>query len=242
MHKLLINTVLGLCVCCVFGVGDANAFDDDYDTSDPLFMQNSQDVLTKTRLSFVDSTLSLGQYVSVGIIDRLSFGVDVNYQHNFNGIDDGFSAVDFGGVYRLGKASDNAGAIVSDVLMGIQTGGDKVVRNPYFTDYAYYAGLRVGRHWSVLTLAATLKSTWIFENQRGMAYIDFVPQAYVRLASDWRFGADVMFRKSTEPVFDQELVEGKIIKQYGRTQYIGAVGYEFEYKKVQVSARLNVLF
>ena len=214
----------------------------DKDTSDPLYMLRFENVLSQTTLTYWDNVLRLGQTISYGLNDRLSIAANVHYQQDFDGPEDGFSSIDLGGVYRVGTANGNSAHIISDVLFGLKFGGSSKVRTPYFADSTYYAGYRFGRQWAGLTLAATIKSSWIFDNVRGMAYIDFVPEAYFRLDPDWRLGAGLTFRKATNPHYDQEWLSGKVIRQYGRTQYVGHLDYEFESDELQIGTKINILF
>lgn len=212
------------------------------DTSDPLYLQSIEEILSNTTLSFSDSVLRVGQSVSYGFNNRLSMGINVHYQNDFDGHEDGFSAIDVGGIYRLARASDNDQCIITDVLAGLKFGGSSHVRTPYFADSTYYAGLRFGHQWTGFTLAATVKSNWIFDDTRGMSYIDFIPSAYFRINPDWRLCAEFTWRKSTNPDYDQEWLDGKVVRQYGRTQYVGQIGYEFEGDDIQIGTRVNILF
>ena len=42
--------------------------------------------------------------------------------------------------------------------------------------------------------------------------------------------------------YDQEWLDGKVVRQYGRTQYVGQIGYEFEGDDIQIGTRVNILF
>ena len=218
------------------------------DTSDPMFLQQEQQVLTQTSLTYWDHILRAGQSVSYGVNNRLALGANVHYQHDFNGDEDGFSAIDVGGVYRMGRAEDNASNVISDVLFGFKFGGGSHVRTPDYADSAYYVGLRLGRQWMGVTLAGTIKSTWVFNDERGVAFLDFTPEAYFRTAPDWRVGTGLTIRKAThkDPIFgtdyDQEWLHVKVVRQYGRTQYVGHADCEFEADDIQVGARVNILF
>lgn len=212
------------------------------DTSDPLYMLGIEEVLSETTITYWDNILRAGQTVSYGMNNRLTLGANIHYQEDFNGSEDGFSAFDFGGIYRVATADDNNARIISDILFGLKFGGSSHVRTPYFADSTYYAGLRFGRQWAGVTLAATIQSNWIFDDDRGMAYIDFMPEAYFRINPDWRLGANFIWRKATNPHYDQEWIGGKVARQFGRTQYIGHIDYEFESDDVQVGAKVNILF
>ncbi len=233
-----------LMIFAMFAVA-GNAYADDVlaiDTNDPLYMTGAEQILSETNLTYWDHILRVGETLSYGLNSRLVVGANVHYQEDFNGHEDGFSAVDFGGIYRIATPAENNMHIISDVLLGLKVGGSSKVRTPYYADSTYYAGLRFGRQWTGLTLAATVKSSWIFDGDRGMAYIDFMPEAYFRINPDWRAGANFTWRKATNPDYDQEWIGGKIVRQFGRTQYTGHIDYEFESEEVQVGAKVNVLF
>ena len=218
------------------------------DTSDPLFLQKAEEIFTRSSVAYWDHILRVGQSVSYGVNNRFSLGADVHYQHDFNGAEDGFSAMDVGAIYRVANADDNESNIISDILFGFKFGGSSQVRTPDYADSSYYVGLRFGRQWAGVTLAATIKSTWVFDDERGIAFLDFSPEAYFRTAPDWRFGTGLTIRKAThkDPIYhtdyDQEWLHMKLIRQYGRTQYIGHVDYEFESDDAQVGGRINILF
>lgn len=213
-----------------------------YDTSDPMYMLSIEEILSETTLNFSEDVLRAGQYLSYGINNRLTIGANIHYQVDFSGPEDGFSSIDLGGKYRMTRATDTDSHIISDVLFGFKFAGSSHVRTPWFADSQYYAGLRIGRQWAGVTLAGTIKSNWIFDKTRGMSYIDFIPEIYFRLNPDWRIGFDATIRKSTNPDYDQEWVNFKLVRQYGRTQYIGHVGYEFENENVLFGLKLNILF
>ena len=216
------------------------------DTSDPLFLLQDDEILSESGLAYGHEShhdiLRLGQALSYGLNNRLSVGARVHYQIDFNGSQDGFSSVDLGTIYRMGRAEDNNARLVSDLLLGFKFGGSSYVRTPWFADSTYYAGLRFGRQWAGMTLAGTIKSTWVFDKTRGMSYIDFIPEAYFRLDQNWRTGAGFTFRKSTNPDYNQEWINLKMTCQFGRTQYTGHFDYEFEDDEVQVGLRVNILF
>lgn len=218
------------------------------DTSDPLYIQPINSILSKTTLTYWDHILRAGQTLSYGFNEKMSIGINFHYQHDFNGNEDGFSATDIGGIYRLATPKDNESGIISDVLFGFKFGGGTQVRTPYYADSTYYAGLRFGRQWSGLTISGTIKSSWIFDDIRGMAYLDFIPQAYFRIAPDWRFGTGLTIRVATNQDrltgenYDQEWLHFKLIRQFGRTQYSGHIDYEFESDDIQIGAQINILF
>lgn len=226
----------------------ARANDVAHDTSDPLYLQSIEEILTQSSVSYWDHVLRVGQGVSYGLNNRLTIGANVHYQHDFNGEEDGFSAIDLGATYRVGNADNNDAHMVTDVLFGFKFGGSSRVRTPDYADSTYYVGVRMGRQWAGVTLAATLKSTWVFDDERGIAFLDLTPEAYFRMAPDWRFGIGFTVRKATSndleshQDYDQEWLHMKLVRQYGRTQYIGHVDYEFESDDAMVGAKVNILF
>lgn len=233
MRKFLPAFLLG-----VIFVSGANANALEMDTSDPLYMPHAEEVLSESTVSLGHDILRFGEKLSYGLNNRLTVSASVHYQNEFGGNNDGFSSTDLGGVYRAG-ASDT---FISDVIFGFKFGGSRHVRTPDYADSTYYAGWRFGRQWAGVTLAATIQSNWIFDDERGMSYIDFTPEAYFRLDADWRLGMSATIRKATTPRYNQEWIGGKLVRQYGRTQYVGHIDYEFEGRDVQVGGRVNILF
>ncbi|MBP3397872.1 MAG: hypothetical protein J6K82_02995 [Alphaproteobacteria bacterium] len=245
MRKFLLACVVS-CVMVAPTVASSN--DLAHDTSDPLFLQADEEILTKTSIAYWDHILRVGQSASYGLNNRVAIGANVHYQHDFNGDEDGFAAIDLGGVYRMGTADDSNSHIISDVLFGFKFGGSSEVRTPDYADSTYYVGLRFGRQWAGMTLSATVKSTWVFDDERGVAFLDFTPESYFRIAPEWRLGAGLTIRKAThkDPIYhtdyDQEWLHMKLVRQYGRTQYVGHIDYEFESDEAQVGAYINILF
>ena len=235
-------------VCLVAGTVlmpiHARANDLARDTSDPLFLQAIEEIFTQTSFTYWDHMARVGQSFSYGMNDRLAIGANVHYQHHFNGDEDGFSAIDLGAIYRMSEGT----GMISDLLFGFKVGGSSHVRTPYYADSTYYAGLRFGRQWAGMTLAMKIQSSWVFDDERGMSFIDFAPEAYFRMAPDWRFGTGFTVRKATnkDPYtgddYDQEWLHTKLVRQYGRTQYIGHIDYEFESDEIQFGAKVNILF
>lgn len=228
-------------LCFMTGVARADVVPA-YDTSDPLYILSAQDFLSSSDISYYDSILRIGQTFSYGVMDRFNLGVNANWQNDFHGDQDGFSAFDFGGLYRVMTAHDNNAGMVADVLVGFKFGGSSHVRTLWFADSTYYAGMRFGRQWDTFTLAGTVKSSWVFDDKYGVSYIDFIPEAYFRLRGEWRMGIGADIRKSTNSYYDQEWLNMKLLRQYGRTQYIGHVDYEFEEDQWQFGFNLNILF
>ncbi len=229
---------LPIVLLSVVAVSGANANSLEFDTSDPLYMPRAEEVLSESAVSFGNDVLRFGETLSYGFKDRLTLSVNTNYQVDFSGDDDGFTSTALGGVYRAG-ASDT---IISDVIFGFKFGGSRMVRSPEFADSTYYAGWRFGRQWAGVTLAATIQSSWIFDDILGMSYIDFMPQAYFRLDSDLRLGIDAIIRKATTPSYNEEWFCMKLVRQFGRTQYVGHIDYEFERDDVHIGAKVNILF
>lgn len=213
-----------------------------HDMADPMFLEAQGDFVSRSSISYGHDILRIAQKFSYGFSNRFSLGADIKYQEDFNGREDGFSNINLGGTFRLSGATDGNSRIISDALFGINFGGTKRVREPEFADTVYYAGIRVGRQWNRFTLAGTVKTSWIFDDERGMAYIDIIPEAYFRITDKWMAGAGFEFRKSTRPAYDTEWVNFKLVRQYGRTQYVGHLDYEFEEDNWQFGVKVNILF
>ena len=214
------------------------------DLSDPLFLIPDNRFLFDTYAYYMDSTLRVGQYIGYGINNSFVVHAKMHYQIDFTrNHENGFSSTELGGTYRMNHGSSQS-RIVSDALFGLKVGGSSHVRTPEYADSSYYAGLRFGRTFTGLTLAGTVKSTWVFEDERGMSYIDFVPEAYFRLKYDLRTGIGFDFRKSTNKYLlpNQEWLNLKLLRQYGNTQWVGHFDYEFEDEEVQVGLDIKILF
>lgn len=237
MRKLLFG-IFGLMMGWAAYAGELGV-----DTSDPLFLQSRSGFLSTTTLDYFDNGLRLGQYFSYGLTDRLVLGGNLHYQQDFDGHEDGFSSFDVGGIYRLGAADENSNHIIYDVLFGLKFGGSHRVRTPDYADSTYYVGLRFGRQYSGVTLAATIKSSWIFDDvPNGMAFIDFNPEVYFRVNDNWRVGGNVALRKATNKHYDEESIGIKIVREYGRTQYVGHFDYGFEHDGITTGLAINILF
>ena len=242
MRKILSSSLISL-VAAV----SANAADLSRDTSDPLFLQARSELLSQTGLDYFETGLRIGQSLSYGLADRFIFGAKLYYQLDFEGDKDdrqtGFSSIDLGGVYRMGTASENKEHLIYDLLVGLKLGGSHRVRTPEFADSTYYVGLRLGHQYDGVTFAATLKSSWIFDDAPyGMAFIDLTPEVYFRVTDAWRFGANLNLRKATNSDYNEESIGAKLVREYGRTQYVGHVEYEFENKNISVGVSVNILF
>ena len=234
--------ILGFFIGAICFVSGALGADLATDTSDPLFLQKRSQMLSKTSLMYFDNGLRLRQEFSYGLMDRLAVGGHVHYQQDFDGDQDGFSSIDLGGVYRMGIAAEDSRRIIYDMLFGLKFGGNRHVRTPDFADSSYYVGLRLGRQYDGLTLAGTIKSSWIFDDKRGLAFIDFIPEAYFRVTDVWRVGGVIDLRKATNPDYDEESVGIKIVRQYGRTQYTGTFEYAIEADAISGGLHVNILF
>ena len=214
------------------------------DTSDPLYLTPDNHLLSDTFLYYVDEKIRVGQYFDFGVNDSLVVHANILYQWDLSGNkENGFSATEFGGVYRMNHGGDDY-HIISDALFGLKVWGSSHVRTPEYADSSYYAGLRFGRRFVGATLSATFKSTWVFDDERGLSYLDFIPEAYFRFKGDWRAGLGFDLRKSTNThlLKNQEWVNFKLVKQFGRTQYVGHCDYEFETEEIQAGIDIKILF
>ena len=214
------------------------------DTSDPLFLTADNHFLSDTFLYFADEKMRLGQYLDYGINNNLVIHANILYQWDFSGHhENGFSATELGGVYRMNHG-DGESRIISDALFGLKLWGSSHVRTPEYADSSYYAGLRFGRRFTGVTLAGTVKSTWVFDNNRGLSYLNFIPEAYFRFKYDWRAGIGLDFRRSTNKKLldNQEWLNLKLVKQFGNTQYVGHFDYEFGSSDVMGGIDIKILF
>lgn len=214
------------------------------DSSDPLFLTPDNQFLSDTYIATFDKKLRFGQFVAYGINNNLVLHANMLYQWDLSGEhQNGFSSTELGGTYRMNHGSD-ANRIISDALFGLKVWGSSHVRTPEYADSSYYAGLRFGRQYTGLTLAGTVKSTWVFDDTRGLSYLDFIPEAYFRFKYDWRAGIGLDIRKSTNTQFlsDQEWLNFKLLRQYGNTQYVGKIDYEFENEEFQLGFDVKILF
>lgn len=214
------------------------------DTSDPLYMLGREHFLSETNAEYGNDILRLGQSLSYGINDRLNINANVQYQFDFVDArkERGFSGVELGGVYRAGLPGNNSADMSTDILFGARFAGNRHVREPGFAKSTYFAGVRVGRQFAGLSLAGTVKSTWVFDDTRGMSFLDFTPEIYFRMIDGWRLGTALTARVATDPDFDREWLKLKLVKQFGRTQYVAMYSYEFEQENSTVGLQVNVLF
>lgn len=214
------------------------------DLSDPLFFVPDDRFLSDTFVNLEDSKLRVGQYIGYGINNNFVVHAKMHYQIDFTrNHENGFSSTELGGEYRMNHGSGQL-KLVSDMLFGLKVWGSSHVRTPEYADSSYYAGFRFGRTFAGLTLAGTAKSTWVFKDDRGVSYIDLMPEAYFRFKYDWRGGIGFDFRKSTNRYLlpNQEWLNLKLLRQYGNTQWVGHFDYEFESEHVQVGLDIKILF
>ncbi len=235
MKKIFCTFFLSAILC-----GGAHAKGLSDDTADPLFLTARGHVLSQTVLDYFENGLRAGQYLNYGVVDGLVVGGNFYYQRDFDGDENGFSSVDLNALYRIANSEDDH--LIYDVLGGVKFGGTHRLRSPDFADSVYYLGLRFGRQYEYVTLAATVKSSWIFNGNNGMAFIDFSPDLYLRVNDDWRVGIGANLRKATNKFYDEETVGGRVVRQYGRTQYVGHFDYSFEVEKFVAGLRINILF
>jgi len=214
------------------------------DSSDPLFLVADNQFLSDTYVSHYDDRLHIGEHIGYGINNNFVIHADMLYQWDWSGNEEnGFSSTEFGGTYRMSHGF-NESHIISDVLFGLKLWGSSHVRTPQYADSSYFAGLRFGRQYTGITLAGTVKSTWVFDDTRGLSYLDFMPEAYFRFQYDWRAGIGFDVRKSTNTRWlpNQEWLNLKLLRQYGNTQYVGRFDYEFEGNEIQIGANVKILF
>lgn len=207
----------------------------EYDTENPLYFENARDFVTRSSADLFNSKLGLHQRISYGINGNLAIGAEASYQIDFDGPKDGFTYSGIDLKYRTG----NSGTI-SEFFGGVQFGGRASV--PDYANTVYFVGAKIGWQWSSLVLAGTIQSSWIFHDNYGVAYVDAIPEIYLKLTPTWGLGADAMFRKATRPIYDQEWAGLKLAKRFGRTMYAGFAKYELEQEEFMFGAKLNIVF
>ncbi|MCQ2580649.1 MAG: hypothetical protein MJ164_00555 [Alphaproteobacteria bacterium] len=242
MKKVLFGIFGAIAITCSGYAEDVELLP--VDTSDPLYMLEDEHLLSVSDITYGDDLLRLGQSFSYGLNNRLMAGANVHYQFDFVRArkERGFSSIELTGAYRAGLPDDNSANVSTDILFGARFGGNRHVREPDFAKSSYFAGLRVGRQWAGLTLSGTVKSTWVFDDTRGVSYIDFMPEAYFRMVYGWRAGIGFTARVATSPEFDREWWKFKLVKQFGRTQYGAMYSYEYEEENSTVGLYVNILF
>ncbi|MCL1891792.1 MAG: hypothetical protein FWF97_00635 [Alphaproteobacteria bacterium] len=208
----------------------------EWDVEDPLYFARARDLALTGGLRLGDSILGADLRAAYGVNDLFVIGGNVKLQYDFDRDRkyDGFSHIGVDVMYRMSE-----GPIIADAFMGVKFSGNA---EPAFSDTIYMTGFRIGHQWSWVTLAGLLKTSWIFDEAHGMAWINLVPEAYFKLGEGWRIGTWFDFQKATSPHFDEETIGFKLVRQYGRTQYVGFVSYGFEQQDWRVGGRVNIVF
>ncbi len=235
MKKFLIFTLFS----SVFSVANA----DISNPENPLFLGQKHDIVSRSTAEFFDSKANLNQSIAWTVTDKFAIGADISYRNDFDNSEDGFSGPRFDLKYRLSESD----SFIYDFLGDIRFSGSSKVSE--FDNTRYGFGLRGGISQSFYTLAATLKSSWIFDGDtnanrdEGYAWFDFIPEIQVQFIEDWSSNLSFDFRKAT--LSDEDDVIGKfsLAKMYGRTQYVGYIGYSFKKDKDLIAGfRLNLVF
>ncbi|MDR0803919.1 MAG: hypothetical protein LBO08_02420 [Rickettsiales bacterium] len=234
------------CLAAAFAAGAANAANSDYenynsreklDTINPLFFTAANDFLSKTDISFASrSQLNINQQFVYGMNSKLALSVDLDYRESINDRHDGFDGVGLGLAYR----TSGQGKFITDLLAGYKFSGTRRVYE--FANDVYYAGIRMGWRWSRITLAGELKTSWIFDNDAGEAFINFTPSAYFNITDTWSAGAGFDFKKSVHPSMDENWMNFMVSKRYERTVYAGYFDYGLGDSHYRVGFKLNILF
>jgi hypothetical protein len=204
------------------------------DMEDPLYIQKLGDFTSKTSFDF-GNYFRAREIAGYGFSDRFSVDMDIRYRSGGDDERNGFSNLGLMGKFRAG--SGNTGA--TDILFGFGFGGQGVV--PNYSDEVYSVGLRTGKQWSGVTLAATVLTNWMFKDY-GMAYIDLSPEAYFQTKGKWSLSLGATLRKATSSAYDQEWVNMKFGVMAGWTGWYANVGYEIESNDIRVGGSLNMLF
>lgn len=224
-------------ICSLFfALGVNGAYASEFDTEDPMYFEQARDFTFRGGLSIGDDILDTGVRGSYGINDIFVLSATVKYQQDFDDDRDydGYSYTGMDVMYRVSNDT-----IKSDIFGGVKFSGDA---DPRFDKTIYAAGFRLGRSWDNVTLAGTFKTSWLFDEVNGMAWIDMMPEAYFKVDENWRIGFNADIRKATNPDFDATILGMKFVRQYGRTQYVGYGEYDFEQKFFKIGTKLNIAF
>ena len=219
--------------------GPVSVFHLRFDVEDPMFFERATDLTSRSSLSGGNKALQLMQSFSYGVNNNMVVTGNVSLRNNQGDHESGLSDVGLTVKYR---STGRRRAVKTDVFGGINYAGAGAADLPSYASTVYVLGARMGRQWTGMTLAATVQSSWIFDEENGMAYIDFSPEMYFRFNYGWSFGTNVVFRKATDPQYDQRWAGTKIAKRYGRTVYVGSFDYEFENSEWKIGTRLNLMF
>lgn len=204
------------------------------DLEDPMYIEKLG-VFTSRTSADVGGYFQFRQIVSYGFSDRLSIAADVRYKEFSDDDTDGFSNVGIRAVYRAGEGKSGA----TDIIAAFGFGGQGII--PNYSDEVYSIGVRTGRQWAGITLSATIMTNWVFK-EYGMAFIDFVPEAYFRLKNDWSFGLGATLRKATLGQYEQEWINARLGTLVGRTGWFMNVGYEIGGGDFRVGGNINMMF
>ncbi len=212
------------------------AYAGEFDTEDPLYFEQARDLTMRSDMYYGGEIAGAGFRGSYGINDLFVLGMSAAYQQDFDSERDntGFTGLALDAMYRL--SSD---AVMADIFGGVKFSGSA---DPAIDKTVYSGGVRLGRQWEKTTLSVALKTSWIFDELGGMAWIDFMPNAYFRISEDWRFGLGLDLRKATNPLYDATIGGIKVVRQYGRTQYVASGDYDIEQSDFKLGAHINIAF
>jgi hypothetical protein len=214
----------------------ARSFDIAMDVADPMYIERLGDLTSRTSVD-IGKYFQARQVASFGFSNRFSGAVDIRYRAGADNHTNGFSNIGVMGTYRAGQGDTGA----TDVLFGFGFGNQGVV--PHYSDEVYSVGIRTGRQWTGMTLAATIMTNWIFmNNEEGIAYIDLTPEAYFRIKGDWSLGLGATLRKVTDGSLDQQWLNAKIGNTMGHTGWFILFGYEIDSQDLRIGGNLNMLF
>ena len=222
-------------------IPNAYAIPLELDLADPMFLERTGDFVSRTSIDS-GSYWNFRQVVSYGFSDRFTASADIRYRafgnDNVHYNENGLSGLGIRGMYRAGQGATGA----TDIIFGYGFGGHGVV--PQLSDDVYSVGVRTGRQWSGMTLAATIMTNWIFSDDPnlGMAYIDLTPEMYLRLKGDWSVGVGGTYRKATLSALDQTWMNMMFGKTIGSTGWFFNVGYELEHADLRLGMTMNMLF
>jgi len=245
MRKLIYSLFI---VNCSLFISPVRAIDLSKDVADPMFIEKLGEFTSQSSMDF-GNYFQFHQIASYGFSNRLSGAIDVRYRAGAENDRNGFTNIGVMGTFRAGQG--NTGA--TDILFGFGFGGQGVV--PHYSDEVYSVGLRTGRQWTAATLAMTIMTNWIFKDGEvvdingveriydgGIAYIDFTPEAYLRIKGDWSLGLGATIRKVTISSLDQQWLNARFGKTFGQTGWFVNTAYEVQSQDIRAGVALNMLF
>ncbi|MDR0319727.1 MAG: hypothetical protein LBH81_03240 [Rickettsiales bacterium] len=208
------------------------------DVMDPLWLGSRGSILAYAQGGIHLSQLEVMPGFQWAMNNQMSVGASVGGRFNFNERDDGVSNINLNTIYRLSEGRE-----ITDIMLGLRLGKD----DSYVWDYrddVYMVGFRFGTVRNKITLAMNILTNWVFDKDRGHAFINFVPAVYTRLDNGFNVGAEIDFRKDTDYEYGRDDVRFGLSanRRFGSTTYSATGGYIFSDHSLYAIGRVSVLF